>query len=281
LTFDAVIYGGNGVICKWGVEIRKPSVKEVRQMKRITLFIITAGLVALGASAFAAEVTDEQKARLAEIEQYIEAQKQNIESRYAARLAVLNEQMRSGLLALKVAENRKSIQAGFLGWTEYIEEVLRMEGVYLNRDKDFAQTLRQFRTERMTSAEKLDMTPKLLAIAERRLADERLRTRLLFTLERMQIEKEKRYEINVRLAELKTKLRDNVLNLPKPGSEEMVAGIVYSQDKPIAVVGSQIVHLGEKIGKARVTAISPDSVEFEKNGKRWTQGVGDEAGDEW
>jgi hypothetical protein len=251
-------------------------------MKRVRLYVIVAGIAALSAAAFAANsVTDEQQVRLAEIEQYIAAEKQNIENRYEARMAVLNEQMRSGLLPLEIGDNLNYIETGFLGWTEYIEEVLRSEGTYLLRDKEFARTLKRFRTERMTSAEKLDMTPKLLAIAEKRLAQERLRARLLFALERVKIEKEKRYAIDVQLADLETKLKDNVLNPPKPGPEGMVSGIVYSQDKPSAIVGSQVVHPGEKIGKVRVTAISPDSVEFERSGKRWTQGVGDKPGAEW
>ncbi len=245
-------------------------------MKRIRLYIIVAGIAALSAAAFAANsVTDEQQARLAEIGQYIEAQKQNIENRYAARLAVLNEQMRSGLLPLEVGDNLKFIQTGFIGWTEYIEEVLRSEGVNLSRDKEFARTLKQFRTERMTSAEKLDMTPKLLAIAERRMADEQLRVRLLFALERVQIEKEKRYAIDVRLAELEAKLKEQVLNPTQPNPEGVVTGIVYSQDKPAAVVGSQIVHVGDKIGNTRVTAIAPDKVEFAKGKKKWSLAVGE------
>jgi hypothetical protein len=273
---------GNRGIRERSAGTRKMVKKGEARMNTRKLSIVAAGLMMLGASALGAEsVTDEQKARLAEIERYIATQKQNIENRYAAKLVVLNEQMRSGLLPLEVGDNRKFIRSGFLGWTRYVQEVLRLDGVDLSNDEDFAQTFRKFRGSRLSAANKLDQTPRLLAIAERRLADEQIRVRRLFALERAQIEKERRYAIEVRLAELEAKLKDDVLNPPRPGPQGMVTGIVYSQDKPAVVIGSQVVHLGEQIDGVRVTAISPDSVEFEKAGKRWTQGVNVKPGSEW
>ena len=53
----------------------------------------------------------------------------------------------------------------------------------------------------------------------------------------------------------------------------IVKGIVYCEDDPSAVIGSQIVHEGDEVTGATVVKISEDSVEFEKNGKRWTQKV--------
>jgi hypothetical protein len=57
------------------------------------------------------------------------------------------------------------------------------------------------------------------------------------------------------------------------GGELAVKGILYSQDKPSAVVGSQIVHEGEKVSGATVQKINKDSVEFEMDGKKWTQQI--------
>jgi len=57
------------------------------------------------------------------------------------------------------------------------------------------------------------------------------------------------------------------------GGELAVRGILYSQDKPSAVVGSQIVHEGEKVSGATVQKINKDSVEFEMDGKKWTQQI--------
>jgi len=55
--------------------------------------------------------------------------------------------------------------------------------------------------------------------------------------------------------------------------ELAVRGILYSQDKPSAVIGSQIVHQGEKVSGVTVQKINKDSVEFELDGKKWTQQI--------
>jgi hypothetical protein len=53
----------------------------------------------------------------------------------------------------------------------------------------------------------------------------------------------------------------------------IVKGILYSEDKASAVIGNQIMYEGEQIQGVTVVKISKDSVEFEMNGKRWTQKV--------
>jgi hypothetical protein len=52
-----------------------------------------------------------------------------------------------------------------------------------------------------------------------------------------------------------------------------VRGILYSQDKPSAIIGNKIVHLNDKIDNATVVQIDRDFVVFEKDGKRWTKKV--------
>lgn len=53
----------------------------------------------------------------------------------------------------------------------------------------------------------------------------------------------------------------------------IVKGIVYSEDKPAAVIGTQIVSEGGKVLGATVVKINENSVEFEMDGKKWTQKV--------
>ncbi len=53
----------------------------------------------------------------------------------------------------------------------------------------------------------------------------------------------------------------------------LVTAIIYSEDKPSAVIGNQIVHEGDTLRGINVVKIYKDKVEFEKNGKRWTQAV--------
>lgn len=53
----------------------------------------------------------------------------------------------------------------------------------------------------------------------------------------------------------------------------IVKGIVYSDDNPAAIIGSEIVNTGETVSGATVIKINEDSVEFEMNGQKWTQKV--------
>ncbi|MFB0555363.1 MAG: hypothetical protein ACETWQ_18815 [Phycisphaerae bacterium] len=55
--------------------------------------------------------------------------------------------------------------------------------------------------------------------------------------------------------------------------EIIVKSILYSEDNPSAVISGRILHEGEKIRNVSIIKISKDTVEFEMNGKRWTQKV--------
>ena len=50
-------------------------------------------------------------------------------------------------------------------------------------------------------------------------------------------------------------------------------GILYTEDNPSAAVNGQIVYEGEKIRGVTIIKITKENVEFELNGKRWTQKV--------
>lgn len=53
----------------------------------------------------------------------------------------------------------------------------------------------------------------------------------------------------------------------------VVRGIVWSEDKPAAIIGTEIVYKGEMIQDLKIVDITRDSVEFEQNGKTWTQKI--------
>lgn len=59
---------------------------------------------------------------------------------------------------------------------------------------------------------------------------------------------------------------------PKTG-DIVIKGILYSEESPSAIIGVDIVHEGDIVSGATVVKINTDSVEFEMNGKRWTQKV--------
>ncbi len=53
----------------------------------------------------------------------------------------------------------------------------------------------------------------------------------------------------------------------------VVRGILFSRDHPSAVIGTHVVHEGDEISGATIVKINRDSVEFERDGKQWSQGV--------
>ncbi len=58
---------------------------------------------------------------------------------------------------------------------------------------------------------------------------------------------------------------------PTASFYEPITGIIHSQDKPSAILGGRIVHEGDTQYGIRIIKIYKDKVEFEENGKRWTQ----------
>ncbi len=243
------------------------------------LFLLSFALFHLVAEA--AEPTNEQKAALSEIDFYIEAQRQSIEDYYAQRLALLDIDFQRRLLPFKAAYTDRNIRGSFFAWTTYIGEILRQNGVDLYKDREFLETHRKFRSPGVPTRIRLDQAPKLLAIAEKYLAREINRVNQVFAGQAEQIEKERNYALNFRLAELEEKLKNSVLNPPERKSDGLVSGIVYSDDKAAAYVGSKIIHKGDKIGKIQVVDITPNSIVLEKGGKRWTQKVGEKPSSQW
>jgi hypothetical protein len=61
--------------------------------------------------------------------------------------------------------------------------------------------------------------------------------------------------------------------LASGAGDVVVRGIVWSQDNPVAIIGTQIVYQGQTVDGVKIVKISKDSVEFEKDGKTWTEKV--------
>jgi hypothetical protein len=60
----------------------------------------------------------------------------------------------------------------------------------------------------------------------------------------------------------------------------LVAGVLYSDD-PATIIGTRILKVGDTIHGVTVVRILKGRVEFEKNGRRWTQRVGQTPSPEW
>jgi thioredoxin 1 len=54
-----------------------------------------------------------------------------------------------------------------------------------------------------------------------------------------------------------------------------LTGILYTEDKPLALVGGHIAGEGDVVGGVKVLKIHKDNVEFERSGKRWVQHMSD------
>jgi hypothetical protein len=64
--------------------------------------------------------------------------------------------------------------------------------------------------------------------------------------------------------------------VPMPKRKRVDLGsIVYSHDRPSAIVNGRIVHVGEQVSGVTILKIDRDSVEFEKDGERWIQKMRD------
>lgn len=59
----------------------------------------------------------------------------------------------------------------------------------------------------------------------------------------------------------------------QPRSSIVIKGIVWSTSRPAVLIGGQIIREGGSVSGARVVKIRKDSVEFEKDGTTWRQGV--------
>jgi len=55
--------------------------------------------------------------------------------------------------------------------------------------------------------------------------------------------------------------------------ELTVMGILHSEDRPAAIVDTQVVHEGQQVSGTTVVKIDKDGVEFERNGRKWKQTV--------
>ena len=66
---------------------------------------------------------------------------------------------------------------------------------------------------------------------------------------------------------------DTTAHPTEPPVDLIVAVILYTEDKPAAIVDTQVVHEGQQISGATVEKIDQDGVQFERNGRRWKQPV--------
>jgi hypothetical protein len=111
------------------------------------------------------------------------------------------------------------------------------------------------------------------ATAESRTAEEKKQIAAKLEQAIAELQKQKEYRLSS-LGRLQQQLKESVRQ-PESKGRLIVNGIAYSKDRQTAMIGGQIVRKGDVIDGTRIVEIQRRKVEFEKNGKTWTQGVGE------
>ncbi len=261
------------------------------EKKSLTIwtFIVAAMLLGVVNTAAGKKQTQQElkQEQLEEIEKYISQRRQEIEDFYAGRFTELQLRAEADIRRLEVADTDKMVQVGFVArprfaaktkfavWAEFVEAVLQINGfenVPFGRFETILQIngfdvpYGRFKTTAGTS-------PKRLAVAQSRIAEKRNDILGHLAWEALELERQKRYALTVRLVELEKRLKENVLTGEPEARHGVVTGIVYSEKNPSAIIDGKIIREGDTIHSVRVVKIRKDKIEFEKNGKKWKQKV--------
>jgi len=250
-------------------------------MKTLTLIF---GCLLLFVPCQAAENQLEQKEQnrqqFEEIEKYISQQHRNIENYYRGQLVEIKQRAQSEIRLLEVAD--KAVYASLAAQAEVAKVVLHIDNYgyrapwYLVAETERMLQLKDDFDEHESYGDfedSIKKSPKRFAVAQSQITERKNQILANLEWETVKLEQQKQYALTTGLSQLEKQLKEDALK-PKPqATHGVVAGILYSADKPSAAVDRKIVHEGDTIHGATVVKIYKDKVEFEKNGKRWEQKV--------
>jgi hypothetical protein len=188
--------------------------------------------------------------QLKSIDEYISKSREQTERYYAARLGALKLRADKEIRQLEETEKGKLVTAGEMKKRQYFEDygVILRDGLY--------------------SKEEIDSTDKQIAARKQYIVAN-------MELDIQYLEKQKTYDLTVRLPSLEAQLKENLLT-PKPEPlRGTVTGILYSNEKQLALINREIVTTGDVLYGVKIVRILQDAVEFEKGGKVWKQGPGE------
>ena len=188
-----------------------------------------------------------------------EEQLKKIENYFIGRIAELRLRAAAEIKLLEVAERPMPDWAGITEWVDFAETVLEINGC---EDEPYSI----FETKTETPAQRL-------AVVLSRIADRKNDILSKSKWGALNLEKQKKYALTVGFEKLEKRSKENAITTKPKATHGLVKGIVYSSEKPSAVVDHKIVHEGETIHAVAVVKIYKDKVEFEKNGKKWEQKV--------
>lgn len=240
-------------------------------MKILILIFSCLLLVIPSQAAEKQQQVDEQNQKLEEIEKYIARRHREIENYYTYQLIELKQRSQAEIRLLEVAD--KPVYAGLAGQAEVAKIVLHISDYgyqaawYL---EDRIERMLQLKGDFEDSFKK---SPERFAVVQSRIAEKKNEILAKLEYETAELERQKNYALTVALPEFEKRLKQDLLKPePKP-THGLVTGIVYSADKPSAIVDRKIVHEGDTIHGATVVKIYKDKVKLSKNGKNWEQKV--------
>jgi hypothetical protein len=206
-----------------------------------------------------------------EIEKYIARLHQGIENYYTNQLIEVKQRAEAEIRLLEVAD--KPVYASLAGQAEVAKTVLHIN--------NYGYTARRYlvaKTERMLQLkddfeDSFEISPKRFAVAQSLIAERKSKILAKLEYETADLERQKNYALTVTLPELEKRLKQDLLKPEPEPTHGLVTGIVYSADKPSAIVDRKIVHEGDVIYGATVVKIYRDSIKFGEKGKNWEQKV--------
>jgi hypothetical protein len=249
-----------------------------------TLTLIFGCLLLLVMPSQAAEQNQQQPKdtnhQFEEIEKYIARLHQGIENYYTNQLIEVKQRAEAEIGLLEVAD--KPVYASLAGQAEVAKTVLHINNYgyrapwYLEAKTERMLQLKDDFDEHESYGDFEDIikkSPKRFAVAQSLIAERKSEILAKLEYETADLERQKNYALTVTLPELEKRLKQDLLKPEPTPTHGLVTGIVYSADKPSAIIDRKIVHEGDVIYGATVVKIYRDGVKFSKKGKNWEQKV--------
>lgn len=230
----------------------------------IVLWILPTVLVLFGMVNTTGGEKQSQEAKYEEIDRYIVRLYQDIEDFYTAAFADLKLRTDAQIRALEVAD--KGVFASLSQQAQLAKSVLSLNNYECEQP-------RLFEDRDLSVRDTVIQSPKRFAFLQSRIAEEKSRILNNYENQKLQLERNKRYAEYFGVAKLRERLKENQPAERPPLAQGVVTGIVYSEDRPSAIIDGRIVYERDTILRVRVVKIHRNKVDFVKSGRQWSQEV--------
>lgn len=239
-------------------------------MKNLTVVFVCLLLLVPCLAAENQSAQDSKSPQQLEIEKYISQLKGQIEYYYQVRLIELNQRAQAEIGILEVTD--KAVNAASLAGQAQVAKAV-LGPWYVETENGRTPLLKSQLLPYDEFTDKLATSPGRFAAAQGQIAERKSWILAQLARETLDLQQQKEYALNVRLPEIEKQLKEDTAKPQPEATDGLVTGILYSQDRPAALVDHKIVHNGEVINGVTVVSISNDRVAFEKSGKKWEQKV--------